>query len=63
MENFDVDLALRLALDSKKAEESDSMVLYAGNLGVVKKLFSTEDVDSCKAMNYIETLCAILKRR
>lgn len=37
MENFDVDLALRLALDSKKAEESDSMVLYASNLGVVKK--------------------------
>lgn len=33
MESFDVDLALRLALDSKKAEESDSMVLY----GVVKK--------------------------
>lgn len=37
MENFDVDLALRLALDSKKAEKSDSMVLYVGNLGVVKK--------------------------
>ena len=37
MENFDVDLALRLALDSKKAEKSDSMVLYASNLGVVKK--------------------------
>lgn len=34
MENFDVDLALRLALDSKKAEESDSMVLYVSNLGV-----------------------------
>ena len=37
MESFDVDLALRLALDSKKAEESDSMVLYVRNLGVVKK--------------------------
>ena len=37
MENFDVDLALRLAVDSKKAEKSDSMVLYASNLGVVKK--------------------------
>lgn len=37
MENFDVDLALRLALDSKKAEKSDSMVLYASNLAVVKK--------------------------
>ena len=37
MENFDIDLALRLTLDSKKAEKSDSMVLYAGNLGVVKK--------------------------
>lgn len=35
MENFDVDLALRLALDSKKAEESDSMILYESNLGVV----------------------------
>lgn len=35
MESFDVDLALRLALDSKKAEESDSMVLYVRNLGVV----------------------------
>lgn len=35
MENFDVDLALRLTLDSKKAEKSDSMVLYASNLGVV----------------------------
>lgn len=34
MESFDVDLALRLALDSKKAEESDSMVLYVRNLGV-----------------------------
>lgn len=40
MESFDVDLALRLALDSKKAEESDSMVLYVRNLGVVKKKFS-----------------------
>ena len=37
MESFDVDLALRLALDSKKDEESDSMVLYVRNLGVVKK--------------------------
>lgn len=37
MESFDVDLALRLALDSKKTEESDSMVLYVRNLGVVKK--------------------------
>lgn len=37
MESFDVDLALRLALDSKKAEESDSMVLYVRNLGVVKE--------------------------
>lgn len=37
MESFGVDLALRLALDSKKAEESDSMVLYVRNLGVVKK--------------------------
>lgn len=37
MESFDVDLALRLALDSKKAEESDSMVLYVRTIGVVKK--------------------------
>lgn len=37
MNNFDVDLALRLALDSKKAEESDSMILYAIKSGVVKK--------------------------
>lgn len=37
MENFDVDLTLRLALDSKKVEKSDSMVLYASNQGVVKK--------------------------
>lgn len=37
MNNFDVDLAFRLALDSKKAEESDSMVLYAIKSGVVKK--------------------------
>ena len=56
MESFDVDLALRLALDSKKAEESDSMVLYVRNLGVVKKLFSTEDVNSCKAMKEKLTL-------
>lgn len=114
MESFDVDLALRLALDSKKAEESDSMVLYVRNLGVdedttaisicngkktylssilkgeepnfekyskghfvfdaptytmykvtngtVWKLFSTEDVNSCKAMKYIETLCSVLRR-
>lgn len=37
MESFDVDLALRLVLDSKKAEESDSMVLYVRNLRVVKE--------------------------
>ena len=37
MKNFDVDLALRLALDSKKTEKSDSMILYSSNLWVVKK--------------------------
>lgn len=44
MENFDVDLALRLALDSKKSEESDSMILYASNLGVVKKKHSLKSL-------------------
>lgn len=37
MKNFDVDLAIRLASDSKKVEESDSMVRYARKTGVVKK--------------------------
>lgn len=44
MENFDVDLALRLALDSKKAEKSDSMILYTSNLGVVKKKHSLKSL-------------------
>lgn len=44
MENFDVDLALRLALDSKKAEKSDSMILYASKLGVVKKKHSLKSL-------------------
>lgn len=35
MENFDVDLEPRLISDSEKAKESDSMILYASNLGVV----------------------------
>lgn len=44
MENFDVDLALRLTLDSKKAEESDSMVLYTTNSGVVKRKSSLKSL-------------------
>ena len=44
MENFDVDLALRLALDSKEAEKSDSMILYAEKLGVVKRKSSLKDL-------------------
>lgn len=39
MKNFDVDLAIRLALDSKKAEKLDSMVLYA-KAGVSKNKLS-----------------------
>lgn len=48
MNNFDVDLALRLALDSKKAEESDSMVLYVSESGVVKKKSSLKSLSRGK---------------
>lgn len=44
MENFDINLAIRLASDSKKAEESDSMILYASILGVVKKKHSLKNL-------------------
>lgn len=52
MKNFDVNLAIRLALDSKKTEKSDSMILYASNLGVVKKKSSLKH--SSKGMRNIK---------
>ena len=44
MENFDVDLERRLISDSEKAKESDSMILYTSNLGVVKRKSSLKDL-------------------
>lgn len=43
--------------------DAPTYTMYKVKNGVVKKLFSTEDVNSCKAMNYIETLCSVLRRR
>ena len=42
--------------------DAPTYTMYKIKNGVVKKLFSTEDVHSCKAMNYIETLCSVLNR-
>ena len=44
MENFDIDLELRLISDSERAKKSDSMILYASNLGVVRKKPSLKDL-------------------
>lgn len=42
--------------------DAPTYTMYKVTNGVVKKLFSTGDVHSCKAMNYIETLCSVLNR-
>lgn len=42
--------------------DAPSYTMYRVTNGTVKELFSTNDVDSCKAMNYIETLYAVLRR-
>lgn len=42
--------------------DAPTYTMYKVSNGIVKKLFSTEDVHSCKAMNYIETLCSVLNR-
>lgn len=39
-----------------------AFTVKGGGWGYNHKLFSTEDVNSCKAMNYIETLYAVLRR-
>lgn len=62
MYKFDTELALNSIKRSNEAIKTDSMILFAATRGVGKKLFSTEDVHSCKAMNYIETLCSVLNR-
>lgn len=48
MKNFDVGLAIRLALDSKKAEKLDSTVLYAEKAGVSKNKLSFKLLSSGK---------------
>lgn len=42
--------------------DAPTYTMYKVTNGTVEELFSTNDVDSCKAMNYIETLCAVLRR-
>jgi hypothetical protein len=42
--------------------DAPTYTMYKVTNGIVKELFSTNDVDSCKAMKYIETLCAVLRR-
>lgn len=41
--------------------DAPTYTMYKITNGTVRELFSTEDVDSCKAMNYIETLCSVLR--
>lgn len=41
--------------------DAPTYTMYKITNGTVRELFSTEDVDSCKAMDYIETLCGILR--
>ena len=36
---------------------------YAFTNRTVRELFFTEDIESCKAMNYIETLCGVLNNQ
>lgn len=42
--------------------DAPTYTMYKITNGAVKELFSTLDVNSCKAMNYIETLCSVLNR-
>lgn len=42
--------------------DAPTYTMYKVTNGVINKLFSTEDVHSCKVMNYIETLCSVLNR-
>lgn len=42
--------------------DAPTYTMYKVTNGTVEELFSTEDVNSCKAMKYIETLCAVLRR-
>lgn len=41
--------------------DAPTYTMYKITNGTVRELFSTEDVDSCKAMDYIETLCGVLR--
>ena len=41
--------------------DAPTYTMYKIINGTVRELFSTEDVDSCKAMDYIETLCGVLR--
>ena len=42
--------------------DAPKYTMYKITNRTVRRLFSTEDVDSCKAMKYIETLYTVLKR-
>lgn len=42
--------------------DAPKYTMYKVTNGIVEELFSTNDVDSCKAMKYIETLCAVLRK-
>lgn len=41
--------------------DAPTYTMYKVTNGVVEELFSTKDVNSCKAMKYIETLCSVLR--
>lgn len=42
--------------------DAPTYTMYKIINGAVKELFSTVDINSCKAINYIETLCGVLNR-
>lgn len=42
--------------------DAPTYTMYKVTNGTVEELFSTNDVDSCKAMKYIEALYAVLRR-
>ena len=41
--------------------DAPTYTMYKIINGTVRELFSAENVDSCKAMDYIETLCGVLR--
>ena len=42
--------------------DAPTYTMYKVTNGIIKELFATNDVHSCKAMNYIETLCSVLNK-